>query len=46
MLTKADLETLIECLNEVDANGLIGLTDVQVEKLRKKLNAAILVAKK
>ncbi len=46
MFTKDDLETLRECLVEADANGLIGLTDAQVEKLKKKIDASILAAKK
>jgi hypothetical protein len=46
MFTKDDLETLKEALIEADSNGLIELTDAQVTKLKKKIDAAILLAKK
>jgi hypothetical protein len=45
-LTKEDLEQLKEALIEVESNGLIGLTDAKIAKLKKKIDAAILTAKK
>lgn len=41
--TRDDLENLREALTEADANGLIGLTDKQVQKLLKKIDVAILL---
>lgn len=45
MFTKDDLDTLLHCLNECDVNGLLDLSDNEVQKLQEKLIQAIGKAK-